>query len=104
MGQAHALVNLVVVAFPFIGGLILAVVIRSAAVDPIGSAMLSVALYAPGCACFVIAKVSVIRSGHLVTFGSRSMRPRDRSLYRTGYVLMIAALTLTAGLLVTATR
>jgi hypothetical protein len=103
MGQAHALVSLFIGLFPFIGGVILAIVIGGAAVNPIGSAMLAIVLYASGFAFFLTAKVSVIRSGHLVTFGSRSMRPRYRALYRIGYVLMVAGLMFTVGLLATRT-
>ena len=101
MGQAHALINLFIGLFPVIGGLVLAVVIGTAAVNPIGSAKLALALYALGFALFLIAKVSVIRSGRLVTFGSHLMRSPYRALYRTGYVLMVAGPLFTVGLVAT---
>jgi len=100
MGQAHALINLFILLFPLIGGLILALVIFSSAVNPVGSAKLALVLYACGFAFFLVAKVSVIRSGHLVTFGSRLMHPRYRALYRAGYILMVAGLIFTVGLVV----
>ena len=50
---------------------------------------------------YVDAKVSVIRSGRLVTFGSHLMRSPYRALYRTGYVLMVAGLLFTVGLVAT---
>ena len=98
MGQVHALINLFILLFPLIGGLILAVVASSSAVNPVGTAKLALALYVCGFAFFLVAKISAIRSGHLVTFGSRFLRPRYRALYRIGYILMVAGLMFTVGL------
>src|SRR5882724_210053 len=47
-------------------------------------------LYALGFALFLVAKLSLIRSGRVITFGSRLMRPGYRVLYRLGYALMAA--------------
>ena len=101
MGQAHALVNLFIALFPAIGGLTLAVVIGSAVVNPIGSARLALTFYGAGFALFLLAKISMFQSGHLVTFGSHLMRRPYGGLYRTGYVLMAVGLLFAVGLLVT---
>ena len=42
-----------------------------------------------GLAMFVVAKLSVIRRGVLVSFGSQRMSPTMRRLYRLGWVLML---------------
>ena len=53
-------------------------------------------MYVAGGVSFLIAKVSVIRRGILVSFGSKRMSRGHRRLYRLGYALMIAALLLHA--------
>src|SRR5262245_25710242 len=99
MGQAHALVNLLILLLPFIFGLMVIVAI-SLAGNPRSSATLALALYASGFAFSLVAKISMIRSGHLVTCGSRLMRPRYRALYRTGYVLMVAGFIFTVAMVI----
>ncbi|MFA6133372.1 MAG: hypothetical protein WC869_05070 [Phycisphaerae bacterium] len=42
-----------------------------------------------GFGLFLAAKLSVMRRVSLLSFGSKAMTPRMRSLYHTGYVLMI---------------
>ncbi len=41
---------------------------------------------------FLKAKLSVIRSGRLVTFGTRCMTQPNRTCYIIGYILMVSAL------------
>jgi hypothetical protein len=94
LGQAHALISLLILLLPFLGALLLILAI-SIAGHPVGGARIAVALYASGFALFLVAKISMIRSGRLVTLGSRLMRPRYRALYRIGYVLMVAGLIFT---------
>ncbi len=101
MGQAHALVNLFILLGPAIVGLAAAVVIGAAVVNPTGSAKLALVLYTFGFALFLVAKISVFRSGRLVSFGSGPMRPPYRALYRTGYTFMVAGGLFAVGLLVT---
>ncbi len=100
MGQAHALVNLLILLALPIASLVLAVVVGTALVNPSGSARLALAFYAFGFVLFLIAKISVFRSGRLLTFGEQRMRPRYRALYRAGYVLMVAGALFAGGLLV----
>ena len=44
-----------------------------------------------GFTMFSIAKVSLYKQGHWLTFGSSLMTPRNRMLYRIGYSLMACA-------------
>jgi uncharacterized protein (DUF58 family) len=69
---------------PRLGGLVLAVVVGTALVNPSGSAKLALAFYVLGFVFFFIAKISVFRSGRLITFGAQPMRPAYRVVYRTG--------------------
>jgi hypothetical protein len=104
MGQAHALINLLAITWPVIVGLPLAFAVGNAAVNPVGSARLALGLYTLGFSLFVVAKISVVRTGRLVSVGSRHMRPPYRALYRIGYALMLAGLLFAAGLLLVAAR
>src|SRR5438876_410182 len=99
MSQAHALVNLFIVVGPLALGLAMGLAISNARLHPFGTATLTLALYGIGFALFVVAKVSVIRRGYVISFGSRLMSLMFRRLYRLGYGLMIVAVLLTLGLL-----
>jgi tellurite resistance protein TehA-like permease len=99
MGQAHGLASLFILLTPVLG-MIGVFVILNAARNPAATTAASLALYALGFAFFFVAKLSLIRSGRLVTFGSRLMRPGYRALYRLGYALMAAGALFTLGLLV----
>ena len=100
VGQAHALVNLFILLALPIASVVLAVVVGTALVNPSGSARLALAFYVFGFVLFLIAKISVFRSGRLLTFGAQLMRPGYRALYRAGYVLMVAGALFAGGLLV----
>ena len=97
MGQAHGLANLFILLSPALG-MIGILVILNAARNPAATTPLS--LYALGFALFLVAKLSLIRSGRVITFGSRLMPPGYRVLYRLGYALMAAGALFTLGLLV----
>jgi membrane protease YdiL (CAAX protease family) len=101
VGQAHALVNLFILLALPIGALVLAFAVGTAMVNPSGSAKLALAFYLFGLILFLIAKIPAFRSGRLITFGSKSMRPGYRIVYRAGYVLMVAGALFAAGLLAT---
>lgn len=58
---------------------------------PVGSGVMSVVLCAIGFVLFSLAKFSQFRQGRYFTFGSAGMSPRNRILYRCGYVLMASA-------------
>jgi len=99
MSQAHGLANLAILLGPIAIGLILGLVVVNAGLRPLATATLSAAAYLLGFVCFVAAKISVIRQGHLISFGSRPMSRGYRRLYRVGYGLMVSAVVLTLGLL-----
>jgi hypothetical protein len=82
MGQAHALVNLFLFLALPVASLILAVVVGTVLVNPSGSAKLALAFYVSGFALFLVAKISLFRSGRLITFGAQPMRPGYRLVYR----------------------
>src|SRR2546428_4248855 len=88
MGQAHALINFFILSWPLLIGLPLAIAAGTAAVNPVGSARIALGAYLLGFILFLVAKISVFRTGRFVTFGSRLMRRPYRALYRTGYALM----------------
>ena len=100
MGQAHALLNLFILLAVPVGGLLLGLAVATASINPRGSAKLALILYVLGVALFLIAKISVFRSGHLVTFGTRLMRPGYRVAYRAGYAFMVAGALFAVALLV----
>ena len=97
MGQAHGLASLFILLAPVLG-MIGVLVILNAARNPAVTTFL--VLYALGFALFLVAKLSLIRSGRVITFGSRFMRPGYRVLYRLGYALMAAGALFTLGLFV----
>ena len=101
MGQAHALINFFILSWPLLIGLPLAIAAGTAAVNPVGSARIALGAYLLGSILFLIAKISVFRTGRFVTFGSRLMRRPYRALYGTGYALMAVGLIYAVGLLLT---
>lgn len=101
MGQAHALVNLCILLGPVAIGVAISLAMWAAVVSPFTSSGLALALYGAGVVLFVIAKITVFRSGRLVSFGSRLMSARCRTLYRFSYLLMVSGLVVAIGLLVT---
>ena len=54
---------------------------------PKAAAVVIYTLLGCGMALFLLAKVSVIRRGHVISFGSRNMSTAMRWSYRLGYVL-----------------
>jgi hypothetical protein len=60
-----------------------------ASVNPVLFRVLALVLCGLGLSLFVTAKLSVIRQGILVSFGSRQMSTRHRRMYRVGYALMV---------------
>jgi hypothetical protein len=98
MGQAHALANLFYLLAPALGlfGLLLLANLGRH-VSPT-----ALILYGLGFALFVIAKLSLILSGRLITFGSRFMHAPYRVLYRLRYGLMAAGARFTLGLMIAA--
>ena len=61
----------------------------SARFAPTQFVVLSSALYAIGLTLFVAAKVSLLRRGRYLSWGSKDMTIWNRRAYRAGYVLML---------------
>jgi hypothetical protein len=57
-------------------------------------------LYGLGFLLFLLAKLSVIKTGTWISFGSKQMSPGYRWLYRSGFLLMGLGFFLTLGLLI----
>lgn len=65
------------------------VMFRAAVISsPGGTSVACISILVAGLALFVLAKISVIRTGHLVSFGPGRMSRMMRFVYRLGYTLM----------------
>ena len=80
--------------FPAIG-FVICLLLSCVATAPVESMLSFLAVTGFGLFLFAVAKVSVFRQGHLVSFGSAKMSPQMRTAYRTGWVLMVIGATLT---------
>jgi hypothetical protein len=100
MGQRHAIANTLVLLLPFIivFGVVLSVLIVNTA--PTFWLLGVPAFYGFGFLLFLRAKLSVVRTGTLISFGSKKMSPGYRLLYRSGYFIMVLSIFLTLGLLI----
>ena len=56
--------------------------------SPMSTSVACASILLVGLALFVLAKMSVIRAGRLVSFGPRAMSPRMRVFYIVSYVLL----------------
>ncbi len=81
-------------------GLVLVILIGNASDNPIGFARLTMWLYGIGFALFLIPKLSLVRQGIRISFGSVRMSPWHRRMYRTGYCLMGLGLVFTLALVI----
>lgn len=102
MRRAELIFNMVFLLLPFTLLIILIAILAldkaiSSAPAPYLGIML--ALYTIGLICFVKAKLSVILSGKLVSFGAKPMSQMNKRFYVTGYSLMALALLLMAFLM-----
>jgi hypothetical protein len=92
--RSDGIVNLVLLVGVPMTGLVLVMVVPAVLAAPERYAALAAALCGIGFVLFVAAKMSVIRRGIFVSFGSASMSSGGRGLYRAGYALMAAAVFL----------
>ncbi len=88
MGQREALANFFIVLMPLAVGLVLALFVVNAHQAPRDVSYLALGSFFVGVALFLVAKLSVVRSGVRISFGSSSMSPWHRRAYRAGYFLM----------------
>ena len=89
MGQREALANAVILFAPLAIGLVLTFFTLNAFAAPLGFAWFTLGLYVTGLALFLLAKVSLLRRGVWVSFGSAEMSAWNRRAYRAGYTLMV---------------
>ena len=69
----------------------IAIIVPTILQFPSAFALGSIVLCVTGFVLFSIAKYSMFKQGDWLTFGSSKMTPRNRLLYRTGYMLMTLA-------------
>jgi hypothetical protein len=100
MGQRHALANLVSLFLPFI--IVFAVVFSVSIINtaPTFWSIAVPAFYGFGFLLCLLAKLSVLRTGILISFDSEKMSPGYRLLYRSGYFIMVLSVFLTLGLVI----
>lgn len=80
---------------PILMGLVMAILIPNVSVNPKFFVHLTWTLYGIGFLLFLFAKISTIKNGNLITFGSSQMTKKNRFLYKSGYSVMIIAFVLT---------
>lgn len=103
MRRAELIFNLVFLVFPFALGIIVVTIFflaKAMSSAPMFCVWGMLALYATGFLLFLKAKLSVILSGKLVTFGAKPMSQMNKSFYVTGYSLMVLALLLMMALVI----
>ncbi len=100
MFRESAIANAVIFIGPALLGVIMAILIPNALGNQTGFAWATMLFYGLGLTLFVIAKLSLIRQGIRVSFGSDKMSPWYRWIYRTGYCLMGLGVLSTVALVV----
>jgi hypothetical protein len=99
MGQRQAIAN-VFVFLPFFIVLIIVFSVSIINTAPTFWRFAVPVLYGFGFILFLLAKLSVVRTGTPVSFGSKRMSSGYRLLYRSGYFIMVFSVFLTLGLLI----
>lgn len=101
MFREGAIANAVLFIGPALLGVIMAILIPNALVNQTSFAWATILFYGLGLTLFVIAKLSLVRQGIRVSFGSDKMSPWYRWIYRAGYCLMglgiVATMVLVVG-------
>lgn len=95
MGQKEALANLFLALIPMLAALIAVITFNVVYPTPFLSGYIGIALCGLGLALFISAKISVIKTGRLLSFGTTGMRPIMRYSYWFGYVFMVVGAILT---------
>lgn len=91
----------IIVFGPILMGLVMVILIPNVSVNPNFFALVTWAFYGIGFLLFLFAKISTIKNGNLITFGSSLMTKKNRLLYKLGYSLMIISFVLTICLMLT---
>lgn len=95
MGQKEALVNLFLALMPMLAALIAVISFNVVYPAPFMSGYIGIAFCGIGLFFFISAKISVIKLGRLLSFGTAGMRPIMRYSYWFGYLLMVMGCILT---------
>ena len=100
MGKSGSIANMVWLLAPLVLGIPIGYIVFLMKYHP--TDLLPVIAFACGLgfAMLVLSKVSAIRAGKLVTWGTREMKPRDRLCYRIGYLLIVLGVALLFAMLV----
>ena len=101
MRYTSAMINLIILIGPMLIAIVMALIIPNVLHYPKFFILSSWSLYGIGLLCFIIAKLSVIKKGKLITFGSSQMSSLHKKLYKMGYLLMIIAFLFTIALIKT---
>ena len=88
MGQKEAVANLLLALMPMIAALIAVITFNVVYPAPFLSGYVGLALCGLGLILFISAKISVIKLGRLLSFGTTGMRPMMRYSYWLGYILI----------------
>jgi hypothetical protein len=93
MTQKHAVTSLILVSWPLIVGFSLMTLGAVSGTYPLITVSVVIGSTCLGFGLFATAKLSVIRRGKFISFGTKEMTPVNRLLYRLGYLLMIGSWT-----------
>ena len=89
MSRSDALANVALMYGPIVFGFVLVTWITIASETPVLFRVVALGLCGIGFCLFLIAKISVMKLGTRVSFGSPKMSTHHRRMYRAGYALMI---------------
>ena len=89
--EYEAYFNSFFMLLPAIIGIPTVMLIPTVQQSPRTAAVLAIALGAGGFILFSIAKFSMFRQGHWLTWDSSRMTAKNRMFYRTGYALIVAS-------------
>lgn len=95
MGQREAIANLFLALIPMIAAVVAVVTFNVVYPAPFRSGYIGLTLCVLGLLFFITAKISVIKLGRLLSFGTAGMRPLMRYSYWLGYLLMAIGVILT---------
>ncbi len=89
MSKQSAIANAVILYAPISSSVIFVGFAVNALANPLGFSYFVIVMYIAGLALFLAAKISLLRRGIRVSFGSSAMSPWSRRAYRAGYALML---------------
>jgi hypothetical protein len=94
VGRSSAIANLLFLVAPILIGAPIMLMLPVVSGMPRLWAYVAVVAYCSGLALFLTAKISLLKTGHFLSWGSKSMTTPYRILYRVGYTLLAFALVI----------